>query len=84
MRAAGTCFATWLAERGGAGPAEEAAALTQIRHFLETHGESRFTLLDGAGDSASAPAEARTINRAGWRRRMPSPSSETWEYLILP
>ncbi len=79
MRAAGACFKAWLAERGGAGAGEDAAALAQVRAFLEAHGESRFTLL-GAGNDA-APDVPRTINRAGWRRRG---TADGWEYLILP
>jgi uncharacterized protein (DUF927 family) len=84
MRAAGACFAAWLAERGGAGAGEDAAALAQVRAFLEGHGESRFTLLAGA--DAAAPDVARTINRAGWRRRVPGAEGQggRWEYLILP
>lgn len=81
MRAAGACFRAWLTERGGAGHAEDAAALAQVRAFLEAHGESRFTALvaDGA-EGERAPEAARTINRAGFRRK----HGDEWEYLILP
>ncbi len=84
MRAAGACFEAWLAERGGAGSGEDAAALAQVQGFLEAHGESRFTLLfpPSEGAEASAPENARTISRAGFRRRVPS--EDRWEYLILP
>lgn len=82
LRAAAACFAAWLAERGDIGAGEDAAALAQVRAFLETHGESRFTpLLAHAGEAEAPPEGSRTINRAGWRRRM---DGEGWEYLILP
>jgi uncharacterized protein (DUF927 family) len=88
LRAAGACFVAWLAERGGTGSGEDAAALGQVRAFLEAHGESRFTLLtpplsDPKADP-SPPEMARTINRAGFRRRTGSGDAERWEYLILP
>ena len=86
MRAAGACFKAWLAERGGAGAGEDAAALAQVRAFLEAHGESRFTLLTPAtpGADPAPPEVARTINRAGFRRRTGTGSDDAWEYLILP
>ncbi len=85
-RAAGACFSAWLAERGGAGSGEDAAALAQVRAFLEAHGESRFTQLvrREAENDPSAPDQARTVNRAGFRRRGDSGDGERWEYLILP
>ena len=42
IKAAAVCFSAWLYRRGGAGSQEEAAALSQVRHFIESHGESRF------------------------------------------
>ena len=83
-RAAGACFLAWMADRGGYGPAEDAAALAQVRLFFETHGESRFTSFpDSGGSMADTP---RTINRAGFRRRVGNGDgdSERWEYLVLP
>ena len=86
LRAAGACFAAWLAERGGAGSGEDTAALSQVRQFLEAHGESRFTLLmrpTFGGDPA--PSElTHTINRAGFRWRTGCGAAARWEYLILP
>jgi len=86
MRAAGACFKTWLTERGGAGSGEDAAALAQVRGFLEAHGESRFTLLvlTEANEEPGAPDIARTVSRAGFRRRVRDGEGERWEYLILP
>jgi putative DNA primase/helicase len=60
-RAAGAVFASWLAARGGAGAAEDAAAIDQVAGFIAAHGASRFQPSTG---------EAPTIvhNRAGfWR-----------------
>jgi putative DNA primase/helicase len=86
LRAAAACFAAWLAERGGTGSGEDTAALAQVRAFLEAHGESRFTLLTPptSGAEPAPPDVARTINRAGFRRRTGSGDAERWEYLILP
>lgn len=65
--AAAACFRAWLAQRqGGAGSAEEAALLAQVRAFFELHGESRFSSFERAerGDD-HAP---RTSQRAGFVR----------------
>lgn len=62
-RAADACFRAWIASRGGTDDGERVAMLSQVRAFLETHGESRFTRWD-AGDEGQ-----RTINRAGYRRQ---------------
>lgn len=40
--AAKRLFREWLAARGGSEPAEIAAGLTAVRHFIEAHGASRF------------------------------------------
>lgn len=61
-RAARACFAAWLAGRGTAGNAEPVAMLAQVRAFLESHGESRFTAWDAPPDGV------RTVNRAGYRK----------------
>ena len=37
-----------------------------------------------AGADAAAPDVSRTINRAGWRRRVSGEDDERWEYLVLP
>ena len=86
LRAAGACFLAWLAQRGGAGPAEDAAALAQVRGFLEAHGEFRFTTLTTpvSGLEPALPDVTRTINRVGFRRRVSGDSDERWEYWILP
>lgn len=62
--AVGRIFRDWLATRGGAGSAEVAAMLAQVRRFIELHGESRFTDWFRAKDD-HAP---KTMNRAGFRK----------------
>lgn len=64
MRAAETCFAAWLAQRGGASNQESAAMLSQVRQFFELHGDARFTDWERATDD-HAP---KTMNRAGFRK----------------
>jgi putative DNA primase/helicase len=74
INAAVCCFKDWLAAWGGVGNKEVETALSQVRHFLELHGESRFTAWDGNG-------ERPTINRAGFRRV--NEAGET-EFYVLP
>lgn len=63
-RAAKVCFDAWLASRGGTGDGEVTAMLRQVRAFLESHGEGRFTWWHRAGDDHAA----KTLHRAGFRR----------------
>lgn len=73
IQAAQTCFAAWLDRRGGSGSQEQAQAIAQVRHFLESHGEARFVDLDIYSD--------RPIpNRAGYRRVVDGRR----QYLIFP
>jgi putative DNA primase/helicase len=76
-RAAANCFNCWLAERGGAGAAEDTDAVRQIRAFIEAHGTSRFEEI--GGEIAAAP-DLRTTNRVGFRRRVP----DGWVFMVLP
>ena len=73
VRGLGACFRAWLERRGGAGSREDAEGLAQVRHFIEAHGEARFTDL-------AANHDRPTINRAGFRRRIDG----RVEHLILP
>lgn len=82
-RGAARCLADWLEARGGTEASEERQAIASVRRFIEAHGSSRF---EGMGELAPKdrdgyPAEQRTINRAGFRRR--NTAGET-EYLVLP
>ncbi len=58
-----TCFNAWLAQRDTPGQQEAYTLTQQVRAFFDTHGESRFTPLEGEQRGAGP----RTINRAGWR-----------------
>ena len=65
-RAALACFNAWLAARGGKGNGEVVAMLRQVRRFLETHGDGRFSMWHrGADDHAP-----KTLQRAGVRRML--------------
>ena len=67
MQAAVTCFKAWLQAFGGEGNKEERAMIEQVRHFLELHGEARFTDSDRANaDDSHAP---KTLNRASFREK---------------
>lgn len=59
---AARCYADWLAERGGAGPAELEAGCEQVRRYIEAHGASRFEAEEGRD---TAP----TRDRVGWAIR---------------
>lgn len=67
-RAARACFNAWLAARGGIGNGEVVAMLRQVRRFLETHGEGRFTWWHRGGDAHSV----KTLHRVGFRRMLKS------------
>ncbi len=71
--AAAQCFRAWLDRRGGTDNREEVEALATVKHFIEAHGESRFTDEDALGERV-------TINRAGFRR---TAEGQT-QYLFLP
>jgi putative DNA primase/helicase len=58
FEAAGTCFRAWLDRRGGAGEQETASAISQVRAFLEAHGDARFADIENGGGRVVA-------NRAG-------------------
>lgn len=66
--AAQTCLDAWINLRGGAGSSEKTNMLRQVRAFLETHGEGRFTYWHRASDDRVA----KTLNKAGVRRMLNS------------
>lgn len=73
-QACGKLFKGWLASRSGESSTDIELALRQIRHFLGTHGASRFQ------DSDS---ELATVsNRAGFKR-INAVTGET-EFLVFP
>jgi uncharacterized protein (DUF927 family) len=73
-QAAVRLFHEWLALRGGSGDSEASEGIAQVRRFLETHGESRFSPWHES-DHAS-----RTHQRAGFLRA----ESEGICYYVLP
>jgi uncharacterized protein (DUF927 family) len=78
IAAARTCFQAWIDERGGIGSQEVDQAISQVKRFLEIHGESRFTSWDDHSDNN---ADGRTINRAGFRRVT---DDNRTEFYVLP
>ena len=60
LEAARRCFADWFDSRGGAEAGEVQSAISQVRLYIERHGDSRFEAI-GSGDRA-------VNNRAGWRK----------------
>lgn len=78
ISAARTCFHAWIEGRGGVRNQEAGQAIAQVRRFLETHGESRFTAWDEIHDTN---AGSRTINRVGVRRVT---ADYRTEFYILP
>jgi len=69
-RAAAVLFRQWLSGRGGAGASEDAAAIAQVRAFLELHGSSRFEMIKEAidGQEVLGDGHRAVINRAGFFR----------------
>lgn len=60
LQAVKNCFDAWLAQRGGAGAAEDAAIVEQVTLFIEQHGASRFQDMERP--------DAVCINRVGFRK----------------
>jgi uncharacterized protein (DUF927 family) len=73
IRSAKVCFDAWFADRGGAGAGEDMAAIAQVRHFIEKHGEARF-------EPVNAHDGIPVRDRAGWRRG----EGDARQWLILP
>ena len=72
LEAGRRCFADWFDSRGGTEAGEVQAAISQVRLFIEKHGDSRFEAI-GIQDRG-------VNNRAGWRK---GDGSER-EWLIPP
>lgn len=73
MDYAKTCFAAWLENRGGAGAAEDAAILAQVKFIIERDGQSHFQNID--------IPEQYVLNRLGFVKRNEGLPDE---YIILP
>jgi len=78
INAAVVCFNSFVTARGGVGNLEADQAIARVRHFLEVHGDSRFTVITG---QVGASEDSRTINRAGFRK---STTDGRTEYYVLP
>ncbi len=84
-RAAAACFKAWIGARaGGAGAAEDAAAVAAVRRFILSHGASLF---EPVGENEH-PVERTTFNRAGWVKRDANGCrylipSETWAGAVV-
>lgn len=72
VKAAATCFKSWLDSRGGGGNQERTAILASVKAFFESHGESRFT-------DTSDTSNRVTINRAGFRTE----TTDGQEYFVM-
>lgn len=75
-KAAGTCFAAWLAQRGSAGNSEIDIGIRQVIAFIEMHGSSRF-------EDAWAERPERIVNCVGFRRREGEGENATWQFMVL-
>jgi putative DNA primase/helicase len=82
-------FRDWLDARGGAGAAETREAFSQVRAFLEQHGEARFapawdrttTYVAAGGENVeTAKTDRPVINRAGFRKV----SDDGTTFYVLP
>jgi len=81
LKAAHACFRAWLDGRGGDGAHEVGAIISQIRYFMELHGESRFT-------DWNADKGGKTVNRAGFKKKINGDlvgrdGHDGWEYYVL-
>lgn len=89
-RAAVACFRAWLLARGGTGSREAQQIGEALRRFIGLHGAARFETLREQEDDDAAQAEppladARTINRAGWKwQEVDASGARRWCYGFLP
>ncbi|MBZ0187508.1 MAG: hypothetical protein K8F91_14770 [Candidatus Obscuribacterales bacterium] len=76
-----TCFQSWIKTRGGIGSLERSEVLSQVRLFVEQHGESRFTLINEEGKQE----DRVPFNRAGFRKQGDGfKDGAGLEYFIFP
>ncbi len=76
IAAAMHCFNDWLRARGDLGSQEERAIISQVRHFFEQHGDSRFS----SWQKYESDPLGKTVLRAGFRK----PSTDGDEFFVLP
>jgi uncharacterized protein (DUF927 family) len=75
VRAAVTCYKSWLDQRGSTGAGDTEAAIVQVRHFLTLHGASRFETICPDDDSKVERTSAR--DRVGFRQELPDEESSS-------
>lgn len=80
IAAARQCFLAWIEHRGGTESLEAEAAVRQVRRFIENHGESRFTPWEETKGDDGYDGFSRTVNRAGFRRRVDDDSIRYYTY----
>ncbi len=68
-KAARTCFAAYLDERGGIGNSEQDAILRQISGFFQLHGDARFTWWHRAMDEHDPHTIHHASYQVGFRSR---------------
>jgi len=73
IEASAKMFQTWLSNRNGNCQTDAENAIRQIRHFLESHGASRFQSLN--------TSEEKVNNRAGFKRVN---CGDEIEFLVMP
>jgi uncharacterized protein (DUF927 family) len=69
VRAAVTCYKSWLDQRGSTGAGDTEAAIVQVRHFLTLHGASHFETICSDDDTKVEKTNAR--DRVGFRQEIP-------------
>lgn len=83
IKAAATCFNSWLELRGGSGQQESKSLLDQVRGFFEKYGDSRFTEVRYSEDGGNRIVDdnQRVLNRAGFRR---ADKNGNTMFIVLP
>ncbi|WP_271839955.1 DUF927 domain-containing protein [Commensalibacter communis] len=76
-----TCFEAWLDHRGGAENEEVIQAIDNVREYIQTHGESRFSLLMGS-NAFEEDITSKTANRVGYRKQ--DLTTKEVEYWVFP
>lgn len=82
FKGAAACFKAWLHGFGGEGNQEQRAMLSQVRWFLEQHGEGRFA--DFKRNAIEDDHAARVTNKAGYRVHDKEMLEPKTEYYIYP
>lgn len=78
MNAAKICLNTWVENRGGTGNSERAALLAQVKGMFESHGDSRFQILESLDDLPLVR------DRLGFKKKVSKENGEIvdWYYVL--